>query len=425
MGQPLMPKSSSSGSSNPRQGSAGTISDTEKRDGPQCCQLCPLERLDLPKTCCPLAQGAKQSLAQEVSWIMPRERLLKPLILSWAFPAGSYWMLAVFSLFRAGFGAVPAGFRTSPVAEGSSLSFPQADTLGMSPCHTCGKGAAGLCWGSGCGGAAPAMQLPMDPSPKGAVPCQQHSQGGAHQYLLSPEALGSLEVNIVGAVTPLMHSQGCGHVCHQHRRVLGWESSSGLGFQFHPEPPAVPQVLGVSGDQGEYILLLQLLRNDLDITPGMVCRGENPKIPNDFSWGSLGVQSHSPVPVPGAGRTSLGAGWQPCAVSQPGLLSGLDIKKNAFMERLVKHSTGSQSSDGVPVHGGVGKVWLWHLGTRIRTCGGAGCMVGPRGLRGFSHNDSMILCWTGSAQSRWWPCPDLSGCSELQLGTARSCWCWW
>lgn len=154
VGQPVMPKCSSSGSSNPRQGSAGAFPDTEKRDGPQCCQQCPLERLDLPKTCCPLARGAKQSLTQEVSWIMSRERLLKPVPLSWAFPAGSYWM---FSLFRAGFGVIPAGFRTSPMAEGSSLSFPQADSLGMSPCHTWGKGAAGLCWGSGCGGAAPAI----------------------------------------------------------------------------------------------------------------------------------------------------------------------------------------------------------------------------------------------------------------------------
>lgn len=61
-------------------------------------------------------------------------RLLKPLTSSWAVPAGSYWMLAldvfcrICSLLRAGFGVIPAGFRTSPVAEGSSLSFPQAGT---------------------------------------------------------------------------------------------------------------------------------------------------------------------------------------------------------------------------------------------------------------------------------------------------------
>lgn len=36
-------------------------------------------------------------------------------------------------------------------------------------------------------------------------------------------------------------------------------------------------------------------------------------------------------------------------------------------------------------------------------------MVGPDGPQGLFHNDSMILCRTGSAQSPWWPCPDLSG----------------
>lgn len=153
----------------------------------------------------------------------------------------------------------------------------------------------------------------MDPSPKGAVPSQQHSQGGAHQYLLSPEALGSLQVNTVGAVTPLVHSQGWGHVCHQHRRVLGWESSSGLGSQFHPEPLTVPQwVLGVLGVQGKYILPPQLEKQP----------GYHPwnglQVPNDFSWGSLGVQSHSPEPVPGA-------------VSQPGLLSGWTGYQGEFL----------------------------------------------------------------------------------------------
>lgn len=111
------------------------------------------------------------------------------------------------------------------------------------------------------------MQLPMAPSPRDAVPSQQHSQGGAHKYFLSPEAFGSLQVNIVGAVTPLMHSQGWGHICHQHRRVLGWENSLCPTRGWLPLPS---RALGVLGDQGKYILPLQLLRNDLDITPGMV-----------------------------------------------------------------------------------------------------------------------------------------------------------
>lgn len=84
--------------------------------------------------------------------------------------------------------------------------------------------------------------------------------------------------------------------------------SSGLGSQFHPEPPADPQwVLGVLGGQGDDIPLVQPLSNELGVTPGMVCRGENPKVPNDFNWGSLGVQSHWPVPAPGCRGAPMGS----------------------------------------------------------------------------------------------------------------------
>lgn len=217
----------------------------------------------------------------------------------------------------------PSRIQDQPFGRREQPQFPPGKTCGNNnkPCHTCGKGPAGLCWGSGCGGAAPAVQFPIDPSIEDAVPSQWGCQGEAHKYLLSREAPGSLQVNIVGAVTLFVHSQGCGHICHWHEGVLGWESSlcptsSGLGSQFYPEPHAVPQcVLCVLGDQGKYsLLLLQPLRNNLEITPGMVCREENPRIANYFTWLSLGVQSHSPVPVPGAHpRTSLSAGG---AVSQ-------------------------------------------------------------------------------------------------------------
>lgn len=103
-------------------------------------------------------------------------------------------------------------------------------------------------------------------------------------------------------------------------------------------------------------------------------------------------------------------GDSPVQCLSQGCWWGWISRKIPAWKGLSSTATAAQSSDGVPIPGGVGKecgcgTWGRELGRR----GGAGWMGGPDGLRGLFHNDSMILCQTGSAQSPWWPCPDLSG----------------
>lgn len=156
---------------------AGTFPDTGKGDGSQCCQQSPLERLDLPKSLCPLLQGAKQSFAQEVSWIRSIERFLKPLTLSWAFPAGSPWMLAV-SCAQGWLWGYPSRIQAQLCGTREQPQFPPGREAprgvpGQVPLSQLWERPAGLCWGCGCAGAASAVQLPSI-QPPGM--CPQHTK---------------------------------------------------------------------------------------------------------------------------------------------------------------------------------------------------------------------------------------------------------
>lgn len=102
--------------------------------------------------------------------------------MSWAFPAGSYWMLAVCSA-QGWIWGYPSRIRDQPCGTREQPQFPPGShpevSLGTSPCHSCGKGLLA------CAGALAVEEQPQQCSSPGYISQGCCSQPGCSTQIFA------------------------------------------------------------------------------------------------------------------------------------------------------------------------------------------------------------------------------------------------